>query len=100
VELLTVGSAALIGVFVLFLIILSRLSGDGPGIAELFKSTTDLGWPRGIQEEEPVRWRLELLDASRPMAESADLVGTHDTVPAAGRDGSGHAHRRVSSPVT
>ena len=32
----------------------------------LFRSPTDLGWPRGVQEEEPAPWKTELLGRSRP----------------------------------
>ena len=38
--------------------------GFGPrrGDAEsLFRSPTDLGWPRGVQEEDPLPWKTELL---------------------------------------
>ena len=98
-DLPTIAGAVLVaGVFV-FLIALSRLPGDGPGLAELFTSTTELGWPRGIQEEEPVRWRVELLE---PRAQTVErpVDTARDTAPATGRDGPTHAGRRASYPMT
>ena len=35
--------------------------GDGSGLADLFAIPVDPPWPRGVQEEEPVQWRVELL---------------------------------------
>ena len=30
-------------------------------VESLFRSPSDLGWPRGVQEEEPMPWKTELL---------------------------------------
>jgi hypothetical protein len=38
---------------------------DGFTLAELFRIPSDAPWPRGVQEEQPVQWRLEQLDRSR-----------------------------------
>jgi hypothetical protein len=38
---------------------------DGFSLAELFRLPTNPPWPRGVQEDEPVRWRPELLDRRR-----------------------------------
>jgi hypothetical protein len=38
---------------------------DGASLAELFRIPIDPPWPRGVQEEEPQRWRLERLSRSR-----------------------------------
>jgi hypothetical protein len=35
---------------------------DGFTLAELFRLPSDPPWPRGVQEDEPAPWRLELLD--------------------------------------
>ena len=40
-------------------------NGDAAGIDGLFASPTDLPWPRGVQEEEPARWKVELIDRRR-----------------------------------
>jgi hypothetical protein len=43
-------------------IVLRRFAGsEGPGLEAMFGMPFDPPWPRGVQEEEPVRWRLELL---------------------------------------
>jgi hypothetical protein len=40
-----------------------RLLGAGEplDLASLFPRSWDLGWPRGVQEEEPVRFRVEAI---------------------------------------
>jgi hypothetical protein len=38
--------------------------GEGGGI-HAFLVYRDLPWPRGVQEEDPPRWRLELLEPRR-----------------------------------
>jgi hypothetical protein len=42
-------------------ILLNRLAAgaDGPTLGVIFKLPVDPPWPRGVQEEEPVRWRLD-----------------------------------------
>jgi hypothetical protein len=34
---------------------------EGPTIADAFSIEVDPPWPRGVQEEEPVRWRPEAI---------------------------------------
>jgi hypothetical protein len=48
-------------------VVLNRLlaEADGPTLADLFAIPVDPSWPRGVQEEEPVRWRPDLLDRRR-----------------------------------
>jgi hypothetical protein len=80
-DLSTLAGAVVVIASLLVLIAVSRLSSEGPGLAELFRLPTDLGWPRGVQEEEPVRWRIELLEAPRTREQRAasnmvDDVGT------------------------
>ena len=47
------------------------LNPDGLSIDDML-TRSDLAWPRGVQEEEPVRWRIERLtppgrrEAGRP----------------------------------
>jgi hypothetical protein len=43
--------------------LLHRLAkwSDGPSLAGLVGGHWDLPWPRGVQEEEPVRWNIERL---------------------------------------
>ena len=42
---------------------LSNSIDDGPSLSSLFAIPLDPSWPRGVQEEEPARWRLERLRA-------------------------------------
>jgi hypothetical protein len=35
---------------------------DGFTLAELFRIASNESWPRGVQEEEPVHWKLEQID--------------------------------------
>jgi hypothetical protein len=39
---------------------------DGGTLANLFAIPLDQPWPRGVQEDEPIRWRVELLHRSVP----------------------------------
>jgi hypothetical protein len=45
-------------------IVLNRLTDDaeGPRLADLFRIPVDPPWPRGVQEEEPVRWQFDRLE--------------------------------------
>jgi hypothetical protein len=55
-------------------IVVVRLIGPRSGDADsLFRSPTDLGWPRGVQEEEPVRWRVESLGRRRRVDVRPDM---------------------------
>jgi hypothetical protein len=59
-------------------------AGDAGVVSDsLFGSPTDLGWPKGVQEEDPQPWRIELLGLGRTMAreESAHTQLTPDTTP-------------------
>ena len=51
--------------------LLNRLlaGAEGPTLADLFAIPLDPPWPRGVQEEEPGRWRLERLE--RPSTRTA-----------------------------
>ena len=44
-------------------LLLRRLAAwnEGPSLAALVGGSRDLPWPRGVQEEEPVRWDLQRL---------------------------------------
>jgi hypothetical protein len=43
--------------------IANRRSGREPfNAATLFSRPWELGWPRGVQEEEPVRFRVEFIE--------------------------------------
>ncbi len=49
--------------------------GEGVSLADLFAVSVDLPWPRGVQEEEPTRWRVELLrEPSRTGDRSRDAA--------------------------
>jgi hypothetical protein len=45
-------------------VLLNRLlaGAEGPTLIDTFRIPSDSPWPRGVQEEEPLAWRLELLD--------------------------------------
>jgi hypothetical protein len=65
-------SLALFAVLVLFLHLLSR--GDlWPAPPD---SRFELGWPRGVQEEEPVHFRTELLTTASRDRASRDMGAT------------------------
>jgi hypothetical protein len=67
-------------------IVLNRLlaGADGPTLADVFAIPVDPPWPRGVQEEEPLRWRLDRLERRKtPAAVAAPIAG--DCLP--------HAHR-------
>jgi hypothetical protein len=42
------------------------LAGPDPAPTNLFRLGVDPPWPRGIQEEDPPRWRVEILDRRGP----------------------------------
>ena len=50
-------------VIVLLAALMRRLidGNDGPSLASLVGGHQDLPWPRGVQEEEPVRWNMAAL---------------------------------------
>jgi len=47
-------------------ILIHRLlaGSEGGSLADLFAIPADQPWPRGVQEEGPLRWRLEMLHRS------------------------------------
>jgi hypothetical protein len=49
-------------------VLLNRLIAGSAGgaLSDLFAIPVDPPWPRGVQEEEPVRWRVELLHRRTP----------------------------------
>ena len=59
------------------LVLLLRLVDGRDVWPEPSESRFQLGWPRGVQEEEPVRFRTELLTrrASAGPAKIADVAG-------------------------
>ena len=65
------GTIALIGVPI---VVLSWLlaGSDGPGLADIFAVPAGPPLPRGVQEEEPVRYRVERLSRSRGAVEPAE----------------------------
>jgi hypothetical protein len=74
-------AAAVIVAFPVFTILVTRvLAPDGWEVADLFRAPSELGWPPGIQEDEPVRWRVELLarDASTSFAGYAESCSGSD----------------------
>jgi hypothetical protein len=77
--LITVGVVAVPAVFLVW----TMASGDGYSVAELLRIASQEPRPRGVQEDEPVRWKLEHLHrpgsgasrvrASRPARHRAGL---------------------------
>ena len=61
------GSLALV---VVPAIVLTRWLGgeEGPSLADVLAISIEPPWPRGVQEEEPVRWHVEALRPSRGRA--------------------------------
>ena len=58
------------------LLLLRVLFGPGAVSMEDLFTRPDLAWPRGVQEEEPVRWRIERLtprDRDRPTRSSKPI---------------------------
>ena len=53
--------AGLIGTVTLFFVIGLAIGPRRGDVDSLFRSPSDLGWPHGVQEEEPVPWKTELL---------------------------------------
>jgi hypothetical protein len=43
--------------------------GRGWGLADLIRFRSETPWPRGVQEEEPIRWKVELLEGSAKASE-------------------------------
>jgi hypothetical protein len=61
---------------------------DGVSFDDLIPPLQDVYWPRGLQEEEPVRWRIERLSAPRQVAAPPDRVsvtGAHSDPTGAGQ---------------
>jgi hypothetical protein len=66
------GAAAILLVFpLLMLALVVVIAPDGVRLDELFGLPTAPRWPQGVQEEEPVPWRLERLTprGAAPVAE-------------------------------
>jgi hypothetical protein len=49
-------------------VLINRLlaGSEGGAFTDLLAIPLDPPWPRGVQEEEPMRWRVELLHRSAP----------------------------------
>jgi hypothetical protein len=58
------GAAAIVALATLILLLVKVIAPEGVVIDDLFRRPTDMDWPRGVQEEEPTPWRLDLLDRS------------------------------------
>ena len=67
-------------VIVLLTALMRRLidGDDGPSLASLVGGHQDLPWPRGVQEEEPVRWNVAALSRREP---SLTRTGTGSPAP-------------------
>jgi hypothetical protein len=72
-QLLVTAAVALIAWVVLLRVL---TAGEGFDLADLFRHPGELPWPRGVQEEEPQRWRLELLDR-RPAPRTIPTAAPH-----------------------
>lgn len=83
-----------------FIAVVRRLGGDGPTLVDLvaqaLRPSFEMGWPRGVQEDEPVRWNVERFHASATPSTEASKQDSDDCrVPrgSLGRDG-----RRILRP--
>lgn len=74
-------------------ILLIRLLADGKDVSpvNLFAIPVDPPWPRGVQEEDSPRWRVELIEKRR---QAADQPGTPSQSPDRSRP------RRACAPGT
>jgi hypothetical protein len=55
-----------------------RLGGEPFDAGALLPHSWEPGWPKGVQEEEPVRYRVELI-GRRPASGGADHVKSADS---------------------
>jgi hypothetical protein len=55
--------------------------GRGWGLADLLRFQSETPWPRGVQEEEPIRWNVELLGRSAYATGLRQSVPDHPGVP-------------------
>ncbi len=63
---------------------------DPERFSALFRAPFDDRWPRGVQEEEPKRWRIELLDRRQRILDGPALpTATATARRARGRQGAG-----------
>jgi hypothetical protein len=75
---------------------------DGTSLDHLIPPPRELEWPRGVQEEEPVRWRIERLtqpqrQASAESAIPPDKRRTRRQAIGAGRLRAGPPDERLTS---
>jgi hypothetical protein len=83
----------IVGALAGVILVLRRVgSADGSQFS-LFPPTWETPWPRGVQEDEPTRFRVELLERNPAMRTPAGLEPNRTTPAAASR------HRRVSATV-
>jgi hypothetical protein len=55
-----------LGAFPAALVAILRVVPGGDLEPTLFRTEQELPWPRGVQEEEPIRYRVELVTRSGP----------------------------------
>lgn len=72
-----ISGLALVVLFPLFMLVLLRIiAPDGVDTDSLLRLPSDLEWPRGVQEEEPVRWHVERLSRRE-----SDAIGATSPLP-------------------
>jgi hypothetical protein len=62
-----------LGAFPAVLVAILRVVPGGDQEPTLLRAEQEIPWPRGVQEEEPIRYRVELVTRSRP-ARPADAT--------------------------
>jgi hypothetical protein len=87
---------------VLMTLVIRALAPPRAEMADLFKSPTELGWPRGVQEEDLLPWRIELLEGKTGRDARTAGVDARDTLPGRRFDAIGapmgrHARRRPAT---
>ena len=68
--------AILVALIVAWCTVIRLVAGDQPlDLTALLGQASTMPWPRGVQEEEPPRWRLELLDRRPPASDPREERG-------------------------
>jgi hypothetical protein len=60
-DLTAVGAALIVVAPIALLILRINVIPDGASLEDLIAPRVDLEWPHGVQEEEPIPWRIEVL---------------------------------------
>jgi hypothetical protein len=71
-DLTALGPLLFVALPLVLLLVRTFVIPDGASLEDLIAPRMDMEWPHGVQEEEPVPWRTELLiPRDRPASEPA-----------------------------